>query len=261
MVLMLLKQFILLLSLSLIACSSAKNLQNNPLPPAPEEGKQSDPQDMTKIFTQWKEHYQLHEPYSKMTNNKGEGYEDLYGTRNFRVVLHGVYYRGGANNVYHRTHPRDNSNPLPDDGLQNLCEEGFAQAIYFYAKNFSTAPQLVECGNKTQHLKTKYMQVTATDSTKHELLLATIYQRIKGQISGPIYGHCWNGWHASGLIAAIALQQFCDWSADEAANYWKRNTDGNSAGYEKVLKQVVSFKKIAKFNISAAEKAAICPAK
>lgn len=80
---------------------------------------------------------------SKITNNTGDGFEELYGTRNMRAVLHGIYYRGGANNYCHRSNPRDNMNPLPADGLSNLCEEGFGKGIYFYATNFK--PTALTC--------------------------------------------------------------------------------------------------------------------
>src|SRR5262245_4773224 len=75
--------------------------------------------------------------YSKVVDNHGDGFEDLYGLRNVREVLKGVLYRGGGNNLYHRDPAmrRDNRNPLPDDGVTNLCEEGFHQAIYLYPTN------------------------------------------------------------------------------------------------------------------------------
>ena len=39
----------------------------------------------------------------KATDNRGNGNPELYGTRNFRTILHGVAYRGGGNNYYHTT--------------------------------------------------------------------------------------------------------------------------------------------------------------
>ena len=38
----------------------------------------------------------------KITDNYGNKFEDLYGTRNMRPILHGVAYRGGGNNYYHK---------------------------------------------------------------------------------------------------------------------------------------------------------------
>ncbi|WP_413287697.1 hypothetical protein [Bdellovibrio sp. HCB337] len=213
------------------------------------------------IFHQWKTHYKVSEPYTKVTDNNGKGFEDLYGTRNFRAVLHGVYYRGGANNKYHRDNPRDNMNPLPSDGLKNLCEEGFSTAIYYYATNYSGAPKATNCGSGSDKHSLNYKQVTALTSANHKTILQLIHDRIKGKLPGPIYGHCWNGWHASGLIAAISLRQFCDWTPTEARNYWRKNTDGNTSGYEKVEAMVVDFKPISSLKISAAEQAVICPSK
>ena len=71
----------------------------------------------------------------KVTDNWGNQFEDLYGTRNMRPVLHGVAYRGGANNYYHKRNKRKNQNPLPSDGLLNLCQEGFSGAVYLYQQN------------------------------------------------------------------------------------------------------------------------------
>lgn len=213
-------------------------------------------------FAQWKRHYKKNDPYSKITDNRGDGYDDLYGTRNFRIVLHGVYYRGGANNKYHHTNPRSNTNPLPTDGLKNLCEEGFSTAIYFYSNNYSSAPKVVNCGSASEGRNTlNYKQISALSSSNHKVILQLIYDRIKGKVSGPIYGHCWNGWHASGVIAAISLRQFCNWTASEARAYWRKNTDGNTSGYEKVEAMVTNFKPIPALSISAEERAAICPSK
>lgn len=217
--------------------------------------------DLFAEFTRWKSHYKKNEPYTKVTENRGTGYEDLYGTRNFRVVLHGVYYRGGANNSYHRDNPRDNMNPLPTDGLKNLCEEGFSAAIYYYGTNYSTAPKVVNCGSGAEENTLNYRQKNALTTSNHPAILQMLHDRIKGKLQGPIYGHCWNGWHASGLIAAISLRQFCDWTASEAKAYWRKNTDGNTNGYEKVEAMVINFKPIIALRISAKEQAAICPAK
>jgi hypothetical protein len=46
----------------------------------------------------------------KVVDNWGKGFDELYGTRNLRPILHGVAYRGGANNYYHTSKKRKNSN-------------------------------------------------------------------------------------------------------------------------------------------------------
>ena len=247
----------------LMGCSASATSTDLAIPasPIPKEDSKLEWADLSSTAAQWKSHYRVEDPFTKITNDRGDGNEGLYGTRNFRVVLHGVYYRGGANNTYNKYLKRSNMNPLQDHGLENLCEEGFGKSIYFYPNNFSGAKKKTNCGDAKGSNQLDYQQLTAFNKSNHEVILNQIYQRIKGQINGPIYGHCWNGWHASGLIASMALQQFCDWSQAEAGDYWKRNTDGNSKGYEAVLRQVMNFKKISRLEISDSEKAAICPRK
>jgi hypothetical protein len=211
----------------------------------------------------YKGRYQMPDIYKKITDNHGNGFEDLYGTRNMREVLAGVYYRGGANNAYHRTHPRGNMNPLPADGLDNLCKEGFALSLYYYSTNYSTAKKVNPCALRTsgQANTLNYNQMTASSIKDFKPFLQLIYDRIKGKLSGPIYGHCWNGWHASGMMAAITLKQFCGFTAAEADAYWVKNTDGNSSGHDSVRNQIKNFKPVTGLEITEQEKALICPKK
>lgn len=200
--------------------------------------------------------YGLNDVSTKLVDNIGNGYEDLYGVRNFRVVLHGVYYRGGANNKYHRTNKRPNMNPLPNDGLMNLCEEGFSKAIYFYDTNFNSAPKVTKCKNGTLN----YEQLTAFEAQNEKKFLTMIFQKINQQsAASPIYAHCWNGWHASGLMAAQSLQQFCGLTPAQALAYWIKNTDGNSSGYDSIKKRITNFKPYSDLKISAEMKRKICP--
>ena len=206
--------------------------------------------------------YALDDVFEKRTDNQGEGCEDLYGTRNFRVILKGVAYRGGANNKWHRSDRRDNRNPLPNDGLENLCEEGFRRAYYLYSTNFEVAPEVVTCEfpQDTEH-ELRYFQMSSTDEIQTYAVLEAISETIENPRRGPIYLHCWNGWHASGLIAAKILRQFCGYSADEAVQYWDRNTDGNNleARYESIRRRIREFKPYPEFEIGDDMAALICP--
>lgn len=203
--------------------------------------------------------YQLKSEFEKLVDNRGEGYENLYGVRNFRQVLKGILYRGGANNLYNKYGQRENQNPLPTLGLKNLCSEGFGVSVYLYEKNFSSAPKAVNCTTveSTQN-SLKYMQLTAANTENTEVYLDLIYQAVKGRGASPIYMHCWNGWHASGLVSALALKQFCGFSGEQALNYWTKNTDGNSSGYESIKKRIVDFKPLSKYKISVEEQNQIC---
>jgi len=197
---------------------------------------------------------------SKITDNRGDGFEDLYGSRNFRTVLHGIYYRGGANNYYHRSNPRNNMNPLPQDGLENLCQEGFKKAIYFYETNFS--PKEVSCNSRFGGANTlSYTQMTALkDNTGFKPILSEIYNCIKSGKGCPIYGHCWNGWHASGLVAAVVLRQYCDFTPEQGLKYWIDGTDSvENSNYPTIKNAITNFIPFPEFAISAQTKKDICP--
>ncbi len=211
-----------------------------------------------------RERYAVKTAAQKITDNQGNGFEALYGTRNMRAVLNGVYYRGGANNYYHRKNKRENQNPLPNDGLQNLCEEGFGQAVYLYSTNFNTAPKTVSCRTFSgQENRLDYVQISplSYDEADQKKLLTLIHDHIRDPNLGPIYDHCWNGWHASGFVAALALRQFCGFNGEEAVSYWNLNTDGNNEGssYDRIRQKIRGFQAYQDLLLSEKEKAAICP--
>ena len=157
----------------------------------------------------------------KITDNFGDGNESLYGTRNFRVVLHGIAYRGGANNYYHMFNKRDNKNPLPIDGLYSLLSNGFSSSIYLYPENFETSPSFVK---NEQNEVMNYYQIRGDTLTELDSILNIVYHSIVDD-SGPVYLHCWNGWHQSGYISAILLQQFCDYDSHMSISYWESCAD------------------------------------
>lgn len=216
--------------------------------------------------------FQFQGPNQKLVDNVGENHDSLYGARNFREVLRGVLYRGGANNKYNKIEKRNNMNPMPNHGLKNLCQEGFAGAVYLYETNFSGAQKSASCqsfanedvsGNvfaekrKSSNV-VKYAQMAAFNEANEEKILSVIFDAVTGKTESPLYMHCWNGWHASGLVSAMTLMQFCDWSPEKALQYWIENTDGNSSGYEKVKARIRNFKPYVKFQISAQTKQLVC---
>lgn len=207
--------------------------------------------------------YPLANAKAKLVDNQGNGFEPLYGTRNFRAVLNGVHYRGGANNYYHKTHKRSNKNPLPGDGLQNLCEEGFSTAIYLYTTNYGSAPHTVNCRmNDGSTNVLQYLQVSilsASNAKLHEVL-SLIADHVHDPKKGPIYTHCWNGWHASGLTSAYTLRQFCGLTAEQTVAYWNANTDGhNGSSYEGIRKKIRAFVPFPDLSLSDTERAKVCP--
>ena len=191
----------------------------------------------------------------KITNNFGDGYESLYGTRNFRVVLHGIAYRGGANNYYHKSNKRDNKNPLPIDGLHNLLSNGFSSSIYLYPENFDTSPSFIE--NEENNIM-NYYQIRGDTLPELDSILNIVYNSIIYD-RGPVYLHCWNGWHQSGYISAILLKQFCDFDSKMSISYWESCADSWTLGYDKVRDRINNFKKIEKYRIPQSLSKEICP--
>ena len=207
--------------------------------------------------------YGLRNVFDKRVDDHGNGDEALYGVRNLRVVLNGVVYRGGANNAYNRNGRRNNSNPLPNEGLKNLCEEGFDRAVYLYSTRYETAPKNTSChlaDGKESGLQ--YSQISPLLSKSGaKQILDIVYRKLTSPADGhPIYLHCWNGWHASGYISSLILRQFCGVSADKAVEYWNRNTDGVNKGahYDSIRAMIRAFQPYPEYQIDETLKNKIC---
>jgi len=212
----------------------------------------------------YRKRYNLKSALQKLVDNRGNDFEPLYGVRNFRAVLNGVYYRSGANNAYHRKHKRENSNPMPIDGLENLCREGFSRVVYLYSTNYNRAPRNISCqAFKGQNNELAYEQISGLSGRERDihLLIAEIFEHISSPHLGPILDHCWNGWHASGFVAAVALRQFCRFDATSAVRYWDAGTDGNNKAkaFEKVREMIRRFKPYPEFMLSDEERMKLCP--
>jgi hypothetical protein len=196
----------------------------------------------------------------KITNNKGQGDTTCWGTRNMRVVLKGVLYRGGGNNLHLK--PLDakkyNQNPLPLVGVKSLHEIGFEKAIYLYSKNFESMYPPFRIDSLKQQ---GFIYECRPEWTEVELkaFIEEIYQKLQHPPYQPIYIHCWNGWHQSGLVSAVMLMQFCDLNNYQAIQYWEKNTDGNFKGFAAVKKKILAFRKIPDFAITEDQKKQICP--
>jgi len=193
----------------------------------------------------------------KITDNQGNGFEGLYGTRNFRVVLHGVAYRGGGNNYYHKTNKRNNKNPLPMDGLVHLLENDFSTSVYLYTENFETAPSFLVDENDGDTLK--YFQLGGNTDSELDSILMFTYNSIMNKEIGPVYLHCWNGWHQSGFVSAVLLKQFCDFNTETSLHYWEDCADNWTRGYNRIRNAIRDFEPEEKYHISDELKKAICP--
>ena len=208
-------------------------------------------------FKYYKDLYGAECVQEKITDNKGNGFEDLYGTRNFRVILHGVAYRGGGNNYYHRSDKRNNKNPLPMDGLNNLLENGFSTSVYLYNENFETSPPFLVNKEKTDTLK--YYQLGGNNKSELDSILMFTYNSIINKDVGPVYLHCWNGWHQSGFVSAVLLKQFCGYNTTKSLHYWEDCADNWTRGYDRIRDAIRDFQPIEKYNIPKEISDVICP--
>ena len=210
----------------------------------------------------YKSRYKETDLMYKVTDNKGNGFDSLYGTRNMRPILHGVAYRGGANNYYHLSDKRHNHNPIPLDGMTNLCKEGFSKGVYLYRENFNNSPvgDTCSCSNNSWN-NFEYYQKDYFDDKHVKDMLEMTYQSATMDSVGPIYLHCWNGWHASGYISAVILKQFCGYSNWDAVNYWDLGTDGanTSPRYQHQRERIKEFTPYKEFMISDSLQDCLCP--
>lgn len=210
----------------------------------------------------YKKRYNERDLMYKVVDNWGNGFDSLYGTRNLRPILHGIAYRGGANNYFHKTAKRKNQNPLPNDGIRNLCQEGFSNSVYLYRREFDTAPTADSCGctNESANIM-DYHQLDYFDSAHVYKMLKMVYESAINDSVGPVYLHCWNGWHASGFISAVILKQFCGYTSWDAVNYWDLGTDGanKSPRYQTQRERIKKFKPYPEFMLKDDMGNRICP--
>jgi outer membrane protein OmpA-like peptidoglycan-associated protein len=210
----------------------------------------------------YKKRYNEEDLLFKIVDNYGNKFDKLYGTRNVRPILHGIAYRGGGNNYFHKTAKRKNQNALPDDGITNLCQEGFSKSVYLYQAKFNDSYNEVTCncidGDKNNM---EYLQLDYFDEKHIYQMLKMVHESATKPETGPVYLHCWNGWHASGFISAIILKQFCGYNSIDAVKYWDLGTDGanSSPHYQTIRKQIRDFVPYPEFNITDALGNKICP--
>jgi hypothetical protein len=199
-----------------------------------------------------------HDRHQTVVDNRGKGPAELEGVRNLRVVLPGILYRAGGNNAYRRLGALPNSGPLPPEALQNFCKQGFSDAIYLYRKGFT--PATITCGARGSENSLRYTSATPFESrATTAAILRLVHDHIEGADHRPILLHCWNGWHASGYQAAIALRQFCGINAQQAVRYWDNNAAPLGAKETKrIHAAIANFTPLPEYSISAKHRGVLC---
>jgi len=195
----------------------------------------------------------------RVIDNKGRGDLRFYGTRNFRVVLYDLVYRGGGNNLHLKdTIPKYYLwNPMPSFGLRQLSEIGFDKAVYLYSHNFEYwYPQ-----SRIDSLSKEGFEYICRPKLNNYLdeYFLDVMERANDTAQRAMYIHCWNGWHQSGLLSAYTLMQFCDYSGQEALKYWQTCTDGNYKGFSKLKSQIRNYIPSKNYFFTLEQKKRFCP--
>src|SRR5260370_36651425 len=129
----------------------------------------------------------------------------FHGIRDYREVMPGVLYRGGANN---------GRAPLNQSELGALCDAGMGTAYYLYSTGFH-GPTVTHCSKGDLNYSYE-----GWEGKGRAVVHQQIYNTIKSK-GKPVFIHCWNGIHATGAVAATALIQFCGISPKQAVDYLK----------------------------------------
>ncbi len=171
--------------------------------------------------------------------------------KDFQTTIEGVLYRGGSRGA----------NPLSEKQLQYLCEEGVGHAIYTYDTGFKKAPARTCTMKNGRPGKIEYSYFRFLDKKGIEDSMRAIHNSIVNPAEGATFVHCWNGWHASGEIAAMALKQFCDYSDSQAKEYWKANIGdkGNLPKYGRVLTRIENFQPLPSLKLNLKQQSQVCP--
>lgn len=140
--------------------------------------------------------------------------------KNQQNVLGGVLTRAGV----------AGQQQLSDQQLSTLCEQGYSHAFFLYS---GASPRTIRCSRG----QISYRSVSWLNPAP---ILEAINAGLKG--GGRVFVHCFNGAHASGFVAAVALRQFCRYSGGQAMDYWSQtNAYGNPPGIGRIQKELYSF--------------------
>jgi hypothetical protein len=160
-------------------------------------------------------------------------------------VLPGLFVRAGG---------PGGKKSLPVGLLENLCAQGVGTVFYLYPSESFTTKGTYSCGNNQLAYKGSGFIGKASRPVLEAIASAAQNN------GGPVVAHCWNGWHASGEVAAYALMQFCDWSGEQAAQYWADNIgdSGNLGKYKSILKRIKNFEVFGDLKFNESQKNKYC---
>ncbi len=171
----------------------------------------------------------------------------LAGVRYMKPVLAGGLYRaGGPGGV----------KDLELATLNRLCQAGFRNVIYLYGAAFGGERNILcatpDGGSNLLNYKSIEFRVG------RKKIMKSIYRNLMSADRGPVLVHCWNGWHATGEISAIALKQFCSYTNEAAIENFRKNTKPG-VDLESLEKQIQDYRIDPKLVPPAEVQRLICP--
>ncbi len=172
-----------------------------------------------------------------------------------RQVIRGALYRSGS---------------PTEGGLQRVCRAGWKRVYSIYGprttSNGLRNQAMIETGRDERRCDgpdgeprvLEWRSGTASRNHSIPLILRDVRDSIREPSQGPVLIHCWNGLHYAGMISAMALRQFCGFSADEAEAYWRANANF-STRYPRIIQHIRAFRPDAGLALTPAERRHVCP--
>jgi hypothetical protein len=168
------------------------------------------------------------------------------GLRDFREVLNGVLYRGGAAN---------GQKPLTDTQLQAICNQNIRAAYYLYGSSSGERKQ-VFCENNSMSYQDRFWEKKSDVKYIHDSILDSIRNQQK-----PVLVHCWHGVHVTGYLSTTALMQFCEMPINKAIEYSKVGVGDMKTWHQRIKPALLKFQRNtdSNYQLSEGEKNRVCP--
>jgi hypothetical protein len=171
-----------------------------------------------------------------------------------RPVLKGALFRSGTPS---------------EPALAHLCETGWKRVYSLYGEHTTQAGprnqnmlrhgrDLRTCQSERGQRTLEWRSAPSARMRSLPAIFADVLESVRSPDKGPVLVHCWNGLHYAGMVSALALRQFCGFTAEQAEAYWRANAN-RGANYPLIIDNLYKFKPIANLTLSAEEQAAICP--
>lgn len=171
-----------------------------------------------------------------------------------RPVLKGALFRSGTPS---------------EPALAHLCETGWKRVYSLYGEHTTQAGprnqnmlrhgrDLRTCQSERGQRTLEWRSAPSARMRSLPAIFADVLESVRSPDKGPVLVHCWNGLHYAGMVSALALRQFCGFTAEQAEAYWRANAN-RGANYPLIIDNLHKFKPIPNLTLSAEEQATICP--